>query len=164
MGAPAPSLPHMGIFAQSARFVCLFFSPVKTVKKCKWDFGETSPTVLAKFPHFPIFFNGEHLKNVTIPFHHLPHLAQMPHHPHTSIAFAHSLPPPSIAHSLETPGPALARVRRAGRIGAGVMICDIKEDENCKEQTHDDNCRKARGHVCVGRRNNNTLILSLQCI
>ena len=28
---------------------------------------------------------------------------------------------------------------RARRRGAGVMICDIKEEENCREQTHDDN-------------------------
>ena len=54
-----------------------------------------------------IFFYGERLKNVTIPSQHLPHLAQMPHHPHTSVASAHSLP--SIYMS------------------TGVMICDIKE-------------------------------------
>ena len=30
-------------------------------------------------------------------------------------------------------------IGRARRRGAGVMICDIKEEENCREQTHDDN-------------------------
>ena len=64
---------------------------VPHLSKKVYDCIATSPTVLAKFPHFPISFNGEHLKNVTIPSHHLPHLAQMPHRPHTSIASAHSL-------------------------------------------------------------------------
>ena len=122
-GNPPPHVAH---------FVAVSFA------EKQWDLGEPSPTV------WQFFFNGGHLKNVTIPSQHLPHLAQMPHHPHTSVASANSLP------SIYT--------------STGVMICDIKEGENCKEQTHDDNCRKARGHVCVGRRNNNTLILSLQCI
>ena len=110
---PHPPTPSSHV----AHFVAVSF-----VEK-QWDLGEPSPTVLAKFPYF---FNGEHLKNVTIPSHHLPHLAQMPHHPHTSIASAHSLLHGGIAgpiHSYMT----------------GVMICDIEEEENCKEQKHDDN-------------------------
>ena len=95
-------------------------------------FGRNLPHCFGKIPTFSHFFNGEHLKNVTIPSQHLPHLAQMPqcqwalpHHPHTSVASAHSLMPPSIA--------------AARTSTTGVMICDIKEEENCKEQTHDDN-------------------------
>ena len=111
------------------------FVAVSLVKKNS-GIWENPPPLFWQNSH--IFFNGEHLKNVTIPSQHLPHLAQMPHHPHTSVASAHSLMHGGIAgpiHSYMT----------------GVMICDIEEEENCKEQKHDDNwtVKKRLEDTCV---------------
>ena len=109
----------MGIRPPSPSSHAAHFVAVSFVEK-QWDLGELF------WQNSHVFFNGGHLKNVTIPSQHLPHLAQMPHHPHTSVASAHSLMHGGIAgpiHSYMT----------------GLMICDIEEEENCKEQTHDDN-------------------------
>ena len=60
----------------------------------------------------------------------MPHLAHLPHNTHLcqyvlSRAACRSRMPRAS--------------RRAGRISTGVMICKIKEDEKCREQTHDEN-------------------------
>ena len=71
----------------------------------------------------------------------MPHLAHLPHNTHLcqyvlSRAACRSRMPRAS--------------RWAGRISTGVMICKIKEDEKCREQTHDENWTLCFYHSNVG--------------
>ena len=151
-----PSLPPCGNFRPICPFFCPFvaYSPVKKQSKNISGIWENPPPLFWKNSHIiPVFFIGASLteKNFTIPSWHPPHLA---HLAHLSIASAWHMFKASIASKvshehnpairlLTTPFIVLwwhtVPVRFGFWLRVGGMICDIEEEENCKEQTHDDN-------------------------